>query len=149
VFARLYQYRHVCSTSLGIISTACGVPDACYNSITHENASVGLDTAATRAWKGHSEQTIQTLNRRVIAGAREESFAGFHCGIPASPTHGLGRSRDRSGVHAEGIMTGREQLLTVAEVAEWLHISRGWVHDHPTGRRKPLLARRCGFAMTT
>ena len=36
-------------------------------------------------------------------------------------------------------MTGREQLLTVAEVADWLHISRGWVHDHSTGRRKPLL----------
>jgi excisionase family DNA binding protein len=29
--------------------------------------------------------------------------------------------------------------LTVSQVAEWLAVSRGWVHDHASGRRQPIL----------
>lgn len=36
-------------------------------------------------------------------------------------------------------MTGRARLLTAAEVARWLHVSIGWVSDHATGRRRPIL----------
>ncbi len=31
------------------------------------------------------------------------------------------------------------ELLTVQEVAKMLNVSTGWVRDHATGRRKPLL----------
>jgi excisionase family DNA binding protein len=34
-------------------------------------------------------------------------------------------------------MTSR--LLTATEVAHWLRVSRGWVFDHASGRRKPVL----------
>ena len=33
----------------------------------------------------------------------------------------------------------RDPLLTPAEVARWLHTSSGWVRDHASGRRRPLL----------
>lgn len=33
----------------------------------------------------------------------------------------------------------RLKLLTVSEVAEWLNVSSGWVRDHATGRRQPVL----------
>jgi excisionase family DNA binding protein len=33
----------------------------------------------------------------------------------------------------------RSPLLTAGEVAEWLHVSRGWIHDHASGRRRPVL----------
>ena len=33
----------------------------------------------------------------------------------------------------------RSPLLSVGEVAEWLNMSPGWVYDHATGRRKPVL----------
>jgi excisionase family DNA binding protein len=37
---------------------------------------------------------------------------------------------------------GRQQqaLLTVDEVATMLQLSRGWVRDHASGRRRPALA---------
>lgn len=31
------------------------------------------------------------------------------------------------------------QLLTVAQVAQLLQVSKGWVHDHTNGRRRPSL----------
>jgi predicted DNA-binding transcriptional regulator AlpA len=31
------------------------------------------------------------------------------------------------------------KLLIVPEVARWLAVSRSWVRDHATGRRRPLL----------
>ena len=34
--------------------------------------------------------------------------------------------------------TGRDQLLTINEVAEWLGVSKAWVYDHAT-RKKPFL----------
>lgn len=34
-------------------------------------------------------------------------------------------------------MPGR--LLTVAEVAQWLNVSPGWIRDHATGRRRPVM----------
>jgi predicted DNA-binding transcriptional regulator AlpA len=30
-------------------------------------------------------------------------------------------------------------LLTAAQVAAWFHVSRGWVFDHASGRRRPKL----------
>lgn len=33
----------------------------------------------------------------------------------------------------------RDRLLTVAEVADWLSVSRAWVNDHANGRRRPML----------
>ena len=33
----------------------------------------------------------------------------------------------------------RLKLLTASEVAEWLNVSSGWVRDHATGRRQPVL----------
>ena len=33
----------------------------------------------------------------------------------------------------------QQKLLTVTEVAQWLRVSRGWVHDHASGRRKPVM----------
>ncbi len=33
---------------------------------------------------------------------------------------------------------GREHLLTIAEVAEWLGVSKAWVYDH-VSRKKPFL----------
>jgi len=33
----------------------------------------------------------------------------------------------------------QNQLLTVSEIANWFHVSHGWVHDHASGRRQPLL----------
>jgi excisionase family DNA binding protein len=33
----------------------------------------------------------------------------------------------------------REKLLTPKQVAEWLEVSRGWVLDHASGRRRPPL----------
>jgi len=33
----------------------------------------------------------------------------------------------------------QKQLLTVAAVADWLNISQGWVYDHASGRRQPVL----------
>lgn len=35
--------------------------------------------------------------------------------------------------------SSRERLLNVREVAAWLDVSTGWVRDHATGRRRPLL----------
>lgn len=32
-----------------------------------------------------------------------------------------------------------QQLLTVADIARWFKISRGWVFDHAAGRRQPIL----------
>lgn len=49
-----------------------------------------------------------------------------------------GSTADKT-IHAEGRIKGQEQLLTVREVAKWLQVSSGWVHDHATGRRKPVL----------
>jgi len=40
---------------------------------------------------------------------------------------------------AEGCMNGRAPLLKAAEIAKWLCVSVGWVNDHATGRRKPVL----------
>lgn len=31
------------------------------------------------------------------------------------------------------------RLLTVAEVAERFQVSRAWVHDHASGRRRPVV----------
>lgn len=31
------------------------------------------------------------------------------------------------------------ELLTVADVAAMLRVSRGWVQDHASGRRRPML----------
>ena len=36
-------------------------------------------------------------------------------------------------------MTSRAPLLKAAEVAQWLQVSVGWISDHASGRRKPLL----------
>ncbi len=33
----------------------------------------------------------------------------------------------------------RARLLTVAEVAEWLAVSQGWVREHATKKRRPHL----------
>jgi len=33
----------------------------------------------------------------------------------------------------------RTTLMTVDEVAKWLAVSKGWVHDHAGGRRRPVL----------
>lgn len=38
-----------------------------------------------------------------------------------------------------GVSLQQTHLLTVSEVASWLNISRGWVHDHASGRRQPIL----------
>jgi excisionase family DNA binding protein len=32
-----------------------------------------------------------------------------------------------------------ERLLTADEVAEWLRVSRQWVYDHTSGKRRPSL----------
>jgi excisionase family DNA binding protein len=32
-----------------------------------------------------------------------------------------------------------ERLLTVPQIAEWLCVSPGWVRDHASGRRRPVL----------
>lgn len=39
---------------------------------------------------------------------------------------------------AGGVLRHRP-LLNVREVAEWLNVSEGWVRDHASGRRQPLL----------
>jgi predicted DNA-binding transcriptional regulator AlpA len=36
-------------------------------------------------------------------------------------------------------MRRRPRLLNVSEVADWLHVSEGWIRDHATGRRRPVL----------
>lgn len=36
-------------------------------------------------------------------------------------------------------MRQRTPLLTAAEVAEWLGISKGWVHDHSARGKQPQL----------
>ena len=36
-------------------------------------------------------------------------------------------------------LVGTTRLLTVQEVAEMLHISCGWIRDHASGRRRPVL----------
>lgn len=33
----------------------------------------------------------------------------------------------------------REELLSAAEVARWLRVSRAWVFEHSNGRRRPHL----------
>ena len=33
----------------------------------------------------------------------------------------------------------REELITAAEVARWLNVSRAWVFEHANGRRRPHL----------
>jgi predicted DNA-binding transcriptional regulator AlpA len=41
---------------------------------------------------------------------------------------------------AEGRPTlAREELLSAAEVAQWLRVSRAWVFEHANGRRRPRL----------
>jgi excisionase family DNA binding protein len=30
-------------------------------------------------------------------------------------------------------------MLTVSDIARWLNVSIGWVHDHASGRRQPVL----------
>ena len=32
-----------------------------------------------------------------------------------------------------------ERLMTAPQVAEWLCVSPGWVRDHASGRRRPVL----------
>lgn len=34
-----------------------------------------------------------------------------------------------------------EALMTVDQVARMLQVSKGWVHDHANGRRRPVLRR--------
>lgn len=34
-----------------------------------------------------------------------------------------------------------ETLMTVDQVAQMLQVSKGWVHDHANGRRRPILRR--------
>ena len=43
--------------------------------------------------------------------------------------------------HREGAtrVPSREQLMDAAQVGEWLGVSRGWVLDHASGRRRPHL----------
>ena len=36
-------------------------------------------------------------------------------------------------------IAARKPLLTVRDVAAWLNVSQGWVRDHATGRRRPIL----------
>jgi hypothetical protein len=39
-------------------------------------------------------------------------------------------------------MIGTDQpseIMTVDEVADWLRVSRGWLLDHSSGRRRPLI----------
>ena len=36
-------------------------------------------------------------------------------------------------------MRRRPRLLNVSDVADWLHVSEGWIRDHATGRRRPVL----------
>ncbi len=36
-------------------------------------------------------------------------------------------------------VTARKPLLTVREVSVWLNVSEGWVRDHASGRRRPIL----------
>jgi hypothetical protein len=33
----------------------------------------------------------------------------------------------------------RRPLLGVADIADWLNVSPGWVRDHANGRRRPML----------
>jgi len=45
----------------------------------------------------------------------------------------------QNNVPACRVETLRSTLLTARQVADWFHVSIGWVHDHATGRRKPIL----------
>ena len=47
---------------------------------------------------------------------------------PADPAMALGRISARP-----------KRLLSVADVADWLGVSKGWVRDHACGRRQPCL----------
>lgn len=38
-------------------------------------------------------------------------------------------------------MTKPEQLMSVAEVAAWLQVSKAWVTAHANGNRRPALSR--------
>jgi hypothetical protein len=44
-----------------------------------------------------------------------------------------------SGLSRHGYASGHERLLGVQDVAEWLNLSPGWVRDHASGRRRPIL----------
>src|SRR6478672_10919154 len=57
--------------------------------------------------------------------------------LPNAPSSQTGALRRLSGGNQAFHMMSR--LLTASEVARWLNVSRGWVFDHASGRRKPLL----------
>jgi hypothetical protein len=37
------------------------------------------------------------------------------------------------------IETAHTELLTVEQVAAWFHVSPGWIRDHASGRKRPVL----------